>query len=78
MTADIESTIRAIVRDEVQRANLSDMPQAVTVKQAAEMMAMSPRSVRRLMDRGELPFSRIGERSIRIKVEDIRRLLEAA
>jgi excisionase family DNA binding protein len=77
MTADIESAIRAIVRDELQHARLSDMPKAVTVKQAAQMTGLSERTIRRLIDRGELPCVRVGGRSIRIRVEDIRRLLDA-
>lgn len=48
----------------------------LTVAQTAEMLAVSVRTVNRMIERGELPAYRIGERSTRVKATDVARLLK--
>lgn len=43
--------------------------QLVTIAAAAEHLSVSPKTVRRLIARGELPARRIGARSIRVPVD---------
>lgn len=52
------------------------MAQLATVQEAAERLAVHPMTVRRLIERGQMPAVRVG-RAIRIDVNDIRRYLDA-
>ena len=48
---------------------------AITVKEAARMLAVSPMTVRRLIDSGRLPAWRVaGDGPIRIESEDVETL----
>ena len=47
----------------------------LTLQDVADFLQVSTRTVRRLVDRGELAAFRIG-RSIRVRPEDLRRLIE--
>lgn len=47
----------------------------MTIPAAAELLAVSPRTVRRLIAEGELPAYRIGSRSLRVKASDVDELL---
>ena len=47
----------------------------LTLQDVADFLQVSTRTVRRLVDRGELTAFRIG-RSIRVRREDLRRLVE--
>ena len=47
----------------------------LTLHDVADFLQVSTRTVRRLVDRGELTAFRIG-RSIRVRHEDLRRLIE--
>jgi excisionase family DNA binding protein len=52
-------------------------PLAVTLSTAADVLAVSPRTIRRLLDAGELQRIRIG-RSVRISAASLRRYIEDA
>lgn len=55
----------------------SDRPAYATLKQAAEWLSLSTRTVRRLIERGELPGYKLGKRKIiRVKWQDVEALLE--
>ena len=48
----------------------------LTIDQTAELLQMSPFTIRRMVSRGELPAVRVGgPRSIRIKSSNVQRLL---
>jgi len=48
----------------------------LTIDQTAELLQMSPFTIRRMVSRGELPAFRVGgTRSIRIKSSNVQRLL---
>lgn len=53
---------------------MADQP-FLTVKDVAQRLQLSPKSVRRLIDEGMLRFHRFG-RAIRIAEEDLARLLK--
>lgn len=56
-----------------------DIPRKyLTILQAADLLAVSTRTVRRLIERGDLPAYRIGDRSIRVKLSDTVALLKPA
>lgn len=43
----------------------------ITIAQAADLMSVSTKTVRRLISRGQLPARRIGSRMIRIDAADL-------
>ena len=49
----------------------------LTLSQAAEIAAVSVRTIQRMIERGELPSYRISERGIRVRIDDIRALFKA-
>ena len=52
-------------------------PTYLTLRQTAEWLSVSSRTVRRLIERGELPGYQLGKRKIiRVKWEDVEALLE--
>ena len=51
--------------------------QLVTLCEAAEILAVSVKTVRRYIAAGELDAVRLGRRTIRIKAESIERLIDA-
>lgn len=51
--------------------------QLVTLCEAAEILAVSTKTVRRYIAAGELDAARLGRRTIRIKVESLDRLIDA-
>lgn len=53
----------------------TDRPKLVTIRRAAELLAISERSAWRLASTGELTTVKLG-RSTRVKVESIDRLIE--
>lgn len=48
----------------------SQPPRLLTVRQAADQLSLSERTIRRMIDTDELPVVRVG-RSIRIRQEDV-------
>jgi len=44
------------------------------IPQSAEALKVSPKTIRRLIARGELPAVRVGQRQIRIKQSDLEHL----
>ena len=54
------------------------MPEALTIREAAEHWRVSTKTVRRMIDRGELPVFRVGPRLIRIPAATVRRVESAA
>lgn len=48
----------------------------LTLSEAAEIAAVSVRTIQRMIERGELPAYRIGERGIRVRANDIIDLLK--
>jgi excisionase family DNA binding protein len=52
------------------------MPQLLTPEAVATSLAISPRSVRRLIERGELVGIKIGERKLRIAPDDFEAYIE--
>jgi len=58
-------------------AQLDDYPDVLTTAQAAEILQVSTRTIRRMIDRGALPAFRLaGGRELRIRKADILRGLE--
>lgn len=51
--------------------------QLVTLCEAAEILAVLTKTIRRYIPAGELDAVRLGRRTIRIKVESLDRLIEA-
>jgi excisionase family DNA binding protein len=49
----------------------------LTIKEVAQRQRVSPRTVRRQIEHGDLPYHRIG-RAIRVSVEDLRAFLKRA
>ncbi|WP_310961745.1 helix-turn-helix domain-containing protein [Nocardioides terrisoli] len=49
----------------------------VSLPEAAEILAVSPKTVRRYIAAGELDAVRLGRRTIRIKTESLDRLIDA-
>lgn len=49
----------------------------VSLPEAAEILAVSPKTVRRYIAAGDLDAVRLGRRTIRIKTESLDRLIEA-
>lgn len=62
------------VLNEVVLTRLEEL-RLLTVKQVADILARSERTVVRLIDRGELPHVRMG-RSVLVKMIDVRRLID--
>jgi len=52
------------------------MEQLLTIQQVASYLSVSPRTVRRLLARGSLPFVRFG-RLVRFREQDLARWVEA-
>lgn len=51
------------------------VPQLMTVKELRTLLKLSQPSIYRLMERGELPYVRLGK-SRRVKREDVARFIE--
>jgi excisionase family DNA binding protein len=49
----------------------------VSLPEAAEILAVSPKTVRRYIAAGDLEAVRLGRRTIRIKAESLDRLIDA-
>ena len=49
----------------------------VSLLEAAEILAISPKTVRRYIAAGDLDAVRLGRRTIRIRLESLDRLIEA-
>jgi excisionase family DNA binding protein len=47
----------------------------ITLRVAAERLAVSERTVRRAISRGELPAVTVGRRSVRIHADDLEKVL---
>jgi excisionase family DNA binding protein len=73
---DLDATIRAVVRDEIQRSGLIAPARALTVREAADRLSVDPKTVRRLVQRGELRAVRVGSKALRILSSDVDALLE--
>ena len=57
-------------------ASYDGLPTLLTCKQVATVLSISPRTVLRLIDRGELRSVRIGG-SVRVRLSDVDTLVEA-
>ena len=76
---DLDAMVRAVVREEIARSGLGAAPpRAETVAMAAERLAVGPKTIRRLVQRGELRAIRVGNKSLRILTTDIDALLAQA
>lgn len=53
------------------------MKSLLTYDQAAEVLGVSPRTVRRMVDRGQLPVVNLSARCHRIDPDDIDRMIQA-
>jgi len=53
-----------------------DDKQLLTINEVAKYLQMHPRTIMRMVDRGELPAVRIGK-SVRFEVETVRAFVEA-
>ena len=49
----------------------------LSIREAAEILSVSPTSVYRMIKAGKLPAVRIGERSLRIRAGDLDQYIEA-
>jgi excisionase family DNA binding protein len=47
----------------------------LTVAEAADLLRVQPRTIRRMIARGELPARRLGSRSIRLRADDVEAVL---
>lgn len=56
----LEDIVRRVVRDELSRTTVGNA--LVDVEQAAELLSMTPASVRKAAQRGTIPCIRIGRR----------------
>ncbi len=54
-----------------------DVPPLLTVEEVAEILVVSTRHVRRLMQAGKLAFHRVGIRAVRISPEALDKYLKA-
>lgn len=58
-----------------------DLPRYITLQEAAEVLSISPKTVRRYIARGELPAYSLGRRRaeggrpVRLRLEDVEALL---
>ena len=76
---DLDTIIRAVVREEICKAGLTNAPaRAETVAMAAERLSVDPKTVRRMVQRGELRAIRVGNKSLRILSSDVDALLASA
>jgi excisionase family DNA binding protein len=75
---DIDATIRAVVRDEIHRIGIAAPARALTVREAAERLAVDPKTIRRLIQTGELRAIRVGSRLLRVPSSDVDALLASA
>ena len=53
------------------------VPALLTVRDVGELVGVSPKTVRSMIARGELPEVRLSGRMIRVWVEDVERLITA-
>ena len=53
-------------------------PRLLTTDAAARALSVSPRTIMRMADRGDLPTVRIERRLVRFRPEDIEQLIERA
>jgi excisionase family DNA binding protein len=53
------------------------IPRLLTPDEVAEVLAISPRGVLRLAERGELRAIRVGERRLRVAPDDLRAYIES-
>ena len=73
---DLDTIIRAVVREEIARTGLAAAPaRAETVAMAAERLSVDPKTVRRLIQRGELRGVRVGTKALRVLTKDVDALL---
>ena len=61
-------------RDTTTRATVAQ--QWISLAQAAEQLAVHPRTIRRMIERGELEGSRVGPRLIRVRAADVEALAQ--
>ena len=61
----------------MERNKLESAPVAMTIPEAARRLAVSPMTIRRLLDRGELARIRIG-RSVRVSASSVAALVQTA
>jgi len=62
----------------VVRGEAGGHPKMYTVQEVAEILHVSPRTVRRLIERGELQAVRISKRLIRILEQDLQNYLKVS
>ncbi len=49
----------------------------LTVEEAANWLAVSKPTIRRMISRGEIPIVRIAQRNVRIKLSDLEKYIES-
>jgi excisionase family DNA binding protein len=54
----------------------ADVDQCVSLSRAAKILGVCVRTVRREIDRRRLPAFRVGRRSLRIRMSELRRYIE--
>ena len=59
------------------KAETVDEYDYLTLSQAAEIAAVSVRTIQRMIERGTLPAYRISDRLIRVRADDIRAIFKA-
>jgi len=75
MNTDLTDLVRTIAREEALKVVGAQPERAVTVKAAAIRLSVDEKTVRRLIQRGELRGVRVGSRALRVVASDLDRLL---
>jgi excisionase family DNA binding protein len=52
------------------------MPELLTIREVAKLLGLHVNTIRKLMEEGELKYFRVGEKSIRFKLETIMEYIE--
>jgi excisionase family DNA binding protein len=73
-----EDDLRAVVRDEMERAAANNQPEQLTVDEAAKYMRRSTKTIRRYLAVGRLRGARIAGGQVLVERASIDRLLQKA
>lgn len=77
--SDFDTMLRALIREEIRRNGAGTPPaRALTVRQVAERLAVDQKTVRRMVQRGELRAIRVGAKALRVLSSDVEALLTQA
>ena len=76
---DLDDAVRRVVDERLHELGIGrEQKRGMSVREAAERLGVDPRTVRRLIERGELRSVRIGAKAIRVLSADVDRLLDGA